>query len=92
MYKCKKKISPKFFHNMYSIKQTKYPLRQKNQVIEPAGKITNSVKFSISYRCPYVWNKIMANEEKLKNDTSLNSFKSYIKKLILSNQNITIFF
>ena len=93
MFKCKIKTAPKIFHDIYRQKQTKYPLRQNNQVIEQAGRIAKYVKFSITYRCPFIWNKLLATEETILPNLSEYLFKKKIKTLIVSKaDNIFHFF
>ena len=54
MFKCKLKLSPPIFHNIYQLKPSnKYTLRSKDVVLEPKCK-TKSDQFSISFRAPYL--------------------------------------
>ena len=92
MFKCKNKTAPIIFHSIFQEKRTKYPLRRKNQVIEQNGRITNNAKFSISYRCPFIWNRFLATEETLPQEISFNSFKQKIRKIISAKPGIQTYF
>ena len=92
MFKCKNKTAPFIFQSIYRLKQTKYPTRFHNQVIEPPGRVTKSVKFSISHRSPYIWNKFMATKETIPESMSYKSFRKEIKTIVLSTADIFIYF
>ena len=57
MYKCKQNLNPPIFRNIFTHRiKTKYALR--NSIQEPLCR-TNFSQYCISYRGPYLWNKIV---------------------------------
>ena len=59
MYKCKKNLNPPVFRNILTHRtKTKYALRNENSNQELLYR-TSFSQFCISYRGPYLWNKIV---------------------------------
>ena len=59
MFKCKENLSPSVFINLYNLKpKSKYELRDSKNIQEPFCK-TKIDQFCISYRGPFLWNKIV---------------------------------
>ena len=92
IYKCKNKSAPSIFHNLYTLKPpNKYTMRNNNLLIEPL-KRTKFGQFSISFRGPYLWNKILANKPNIWNIEYYPLFKKKLKETIFSLNNIEIYF
>ena len=82
VFKSEKKLNPEFMQQVYVSKKIKYNLRNKVLISIPKA---NSQRFgtqSFLFRGSLLWNQI---PETTKLETSLESFKSSIKKLNLSN-------
>ena len=62
IFKCKTRTAPFVLHNLYTLKPPgKYSLRTGN-LLFIALKRTKFGKFSIYFRGPYLWNKILAQK------------------------------
>ena len=74
MFKCNLNITPEVFSDLFRVKQVdKYTMRSQGQLIEPF-KRTKISQFSITYRGPHLWSKVIANS-KMSELTTLSSFK-----------------
>ena len=72
LFKCKMKTAPRVLHYVYSVKQpNKYVTRSQGKLHEPFFK-TQLASFSFPHRGPYLWNKLISNNEKL---SEADSFK-----------------
>ena len=92
MFKCKLKLSPPIFHKIYQLKQpTKYTLRSKDVALEPKCK-TKLDQFNISFRSPYLWNKLIVNNSNFEQTEIFSSFRNNVKKLMFTTENILRFF
>ena len=93
MFKCKLNISPKVFRTLFTVKPpNKYTLRSQF-LIEPLVK--NKVEeFSISFRGPHLWNKIIIPMPNFLNFeiASLSLFKKNLKHHISSLFDIKKYF
>ena len=76
MYKCKQNLNPPVFCNIFTHRtKTKYALRNENSIQEPLCR-TNFSQYCISYRGPYLWNKIVISKNLTFSDSdSLQAFK-----------------
>ena len=62
MYKCKQNLNSPVFRNIFSHRtKTKYALRNEYSIQEPLCQ-TNFSQYCISYRGPYLWNKIVISK------------------------------
>ena len=62
MYKCKQNLNPPVFRNIFTHRtKTKYALRNEYSIQEPLCR-TNFSQYCISYRGPYLWNKIVISK------------------------------
>ena len=77
MFKCKLDISPKIFLNLFTFRKNKYTLRSQF-LIEPPIK-SKIEEFSISFRGPHLWNKIVIQTPTLSKIENLALFKNKIK-------------
>ena len=92
MFKCKMKISPPIFHKIFQLKQTnKYTLRSTGTVLEPIHR-TKLEEFSISFRSPHIWNKLIVTNYHQTQTGTFSSFKNIIKNMLPSTDNILQFF
>ena len=87
MYKCKQNLNPPVFRNIFTHRtKTKYPLRHENSIQETLCRTTFSL-YCISYRGPYLWNKIVISKNLTFSDSdSLEAFKRELKRFLLSIQ------
>ena len=83
--KCKQNLNPAVFHNIFTHRtKTKYALRNENSIQEPLCR-TNFSQYCISYRGPYLWNKIVISKNLTFGDSdSLQAFKCELKRFLLS--------
>ena len=65
----------------------KYEMRSIGTVLEPKCK-TKLDQFSISYRSPQLWNKLIVTKPNLTQIDKFSSFRNNVKKLLLANENI----
>jgi len=92
MYKCKRKIAPKIFHYLFTFKpENKYVSRYTGILFEPFHTRKFS-DFTISFRGPHLWNKIIASEKNLCDHESFSLFKYEVKKYLLDIKDILDFF
>jgi hypothetical protein len=92
MYKCKTNDSPPSFHNLYSIKEkNKYNLRNDN-FIRLQFSHTNFGKSCVSFRGAFLWNKIVLKHFDFSHEWTYTSYKRKLKKIILSIDNILLYF
>ena len=80
MYKCKQNLNPPAFRNIFTYRiKTKYALRNESFIQEPLRR-TNFSQYCISYREPYLWNKIVISKNLTFSDSdSLQAFKYELK-------------
>ena len=85
MYKCKQNLNPPVFRNIFTHRtKTKYALRNEYSIQEPLCR-TNFSQYCISYRGPYLWNKIVISKKLTFGDSdSLQTFKCELKRFLLS--------
>ena len=85
MYKCKQNLNPLVFRNIFTRgTKTKYALQNENSVQEPLCR-TNCSQYWISYRGPYLWNKIVISKKLTFSDSDFfQAFKRELKRLLLS--------
>ena len=92
MYKCKTNASPVSFHNLYTLKdKNKYNLRNDNLIRQPFSQ-TNFGKSCISFRGAFLWNKIVLKNFNFSNEWNYLSFKKKLKEIILSLEDIFLYF
>jgi hypothetical protein len=92
MFKCKNYLSPNVFINLCSMKPiNKYTLRNDKNLKEPFCQ-TKFEQFSISYRGPSLWNKIVLPNFDFSLKWTFSSFKRKLKEIIFSIENIYIYF
>ena len=92
MFKCKNKTSPPIFHKVFQLKPTnKYTMRSTGTVLEPICK-TKLDQFSISFRSPHLWNKLIVNNGHHIQTETFCSFLNIVKKALASIDNIFQFF
>ena len=85
LFKCKLKTSPPIFHILYNEKPpNKYNMRSKGVLIEPLCK-TKQASFRISFRAPYIWNKLVVPKFDSVRTESFSKFKIDIIKLVKEN-------
>ena len=80
MYKCKQNLNPPVFCNIFTHRtKTKYALQNEYSIQEPLCR-TYFSKYWISYRGPYLWNKIVISKNLTFGDSdSLQAFKFEFK-------------
>ena len=85
MYKCKQNLNLPVPRNIFTHrKKTKCALRNENSIQEPLCR-TNFCRYCISYRGPYLWNKIVISKKLTFSDSdSLQAFKREVKRFLLS--------
>ena len=85
MYKCKQNLNPPVFRNIFTHRtKTEYALRNEYSIQEPLCR-TNFSQYCISYRGPYLWNKIVISKNLTFGDSdSLQAFKCELKRFLLS--------
>ena len=85
VYKCKQNVNPPVFRNIFTHRtKTKYVLRNENSIQEPLCR-TNFSQYCISYRGPYLWNKIVISKSLTFSDSdSLQVFKCKLKRFLLT--------
>ena len=85
MYKCKQNLNPAVFRNIFTHRaKTKYALRNEYSIQEPLCR-TNFSMYCISYRGPYLWNKIVISKNLTFSDSySLQAIKCKLKRFLLS--------
>ena len=87
MYKYLTNQTPKAFNNLFSVKENKYTTRSDGSYSKPFRK-TKLAQFSISYRGSLLWNKYSSLDKKINLINSFPMFKSHVKKLITSSNNV----
>ena len=85
MYKCKQKLNPPAFRNIFTHRtKTKYVLRNENPIQEALCQ-TNFSQYWVSYRGPNLWNKtFISNKLTFTDSDSLQAFKRELKRFLLS--------
>ena len=85
MQKCKQNLNPPVFRNIFTDRtKTKYALQNENSIQEPLRR-TNFSQYCISYRGPYLWNKIVISKNLTFSDSeSLQAFICELKRFLLS--------
>ena len=90
MFKCKKKIAPPIFHNLFTPKpENKYNIRSRGKLTEPFYR-KKRTQFNIDSRGPHLWNELAHD-----NFCTLNSlplFRKKIKEFILTFYNTEQYF
>ena len=90
MYKIKHNLSPNVFKNKFYKIDHKYPTRHSMHSFYHPKTISKTTSFSILNRGPYLWNRILNNDEK--SVATFSSFKKVIKhKLLYSEKETTNF-
>ena len=91
IFKCKKRTAPIAFHNLYTLKSpSKYFLRTGNLLSIPF-KRKKFGQFSIYFRGPYLWNKILAKKTLICNLEYYPLFKNRLKEVIFSLNDATLY-
>ena len=76
MFKCKKKIDPPIFHNLFTPKpENKYNIQPRAKLTEPFYR-KKRTQFNIDYCGPYLWNELAHD-----NLGALNSLPLFRKKI-----------
>ena len=76
MFKCKKKIAPPIFHNLFTpIPENEYNIRSRGKLTEPFYR-KKRTQFNIDYRGPHLWNEIAHD-----NFHALDSLPLFHKKM-----------
>ena len=85
MHKCMQNLNPPVFRKIFTHRtKTKYVLRNEYSIQEPLCR-TNFSQYCISYRGPYLWNKIVISKNLTFGDSdSLQAFKCELKRFLLS--------
>ena len=85
MYTCKQNLNPPVFRNIFTHRtKTKYVLRNEYSIQEPLCRTTFS-QYCISYRGPYLCNKIVISKNFTFSDAdSLQAFKCELKRFLRS--------
>ena len=94
MFKCKMKLSPPIFHNIFKLKQpNKYVMRSTGAgtVLEPKCE-TRSDQFNVTFRSPYLWNKLIVSNSDFTQTELVSSFRKNVKRLLPTIENILQFF
>jgi len=92
VYKCKLKICPNIFNDIYALKPAnKYTLRDDGVLSTPAIR-TDLSKFCINYRAPHLWNKIILEKNVLPENLSIPVFKKKLKEVVFTTTEITKYF
>ena len=92
LFKCKLKTCPPIFLNLYKERPpNKYNMKSKDVLVEPACK-TKLASFSISYRAPFLWNKLISPNFCKFETESLQTFKASVTKLAFECENIKDYF
>ena len=83
--KCKQNLDPPVFCNIFThTTKTKYALRNEYSIEEPLCQ-TNFSQYFISYRRPYLWNKIVISKNVTFGESdSHQAFKCELKRFLLS--------
>ena len=78
-------LNPPVFRSIFTHRtKTKYVLQNENSIEEPLCR-TNFSQYCISYRGPYLWNKIKISKKITFSDSdSLQAFKCELKRFLLS--------
>ena len=88
--KCKNRIAPFVFHNLYTLKPlSKYSLRTDNLLSMPL-KWTKFGQFSISFRGRYLWNKIFTKKTHICSLEYYPLFRNRLKEVIFSLNDTTM--
>jgi hypothetical protein len=92
MFKCKIKTAPRIFHNLYTLNSpNKYAMRSNDNLKEPNCK-SRFAQYSISYRAPRLWNKLILTNLSLENLITFSIFKTKTKKIFSQIEDIQQFF
>ena len=92
LFKCKIRTCPPIFFGLFTEKpQNKYNMRSKGTLIEPISK-TKLERFSISFRAPHLWNKMICPSIESFQTESLSVFKTSVKKLVFEYEDIKRYF
>ena len=90
--KCKYNLCPPIFKNLYNLRpENKYTLRDNGCLFEPLCR-TDFDKFSVDYRGPFLWNKIVRGKFYFPELPSFLSFRYRLKKQIFSLENALTYF
>jgi hypothetical protein len=92
IYKSINKTCPPAFHNLATKKPpSKYNLRREGLLYEPLCK-TKFSQFSINYRGPHLWNKLIIDRNDISHCKNFYIFKYKLKEYILSLEAVEEFF
>ena len=81
MFKCKKKIAPPIFHNLFTPKpENKYNIRSRGKLAKPFYR-KKRTQFNIDYRSPHLWNELA--HDNIRTLDSLPLFRKKMKEFIL---------
>ena len=85
MYKCKQNLNPPVYRNIFTHRtKTKYALSTESSIQEPLWFNLFS-QYCISYRGPYLGNKIVISKNLTFSDSdALEAFKCELKRFFLS--------
>ena len=90
MFKCKKKIAPPIFHNLFiRIPENKYNIRSRGKLTKPFNR-KKSTQFYIDYRGPHLWNELA--HDNFHTLDSLPLFRKKMKEFILMFHDIEQYF
>ena len=86
------KIAPQIFHKIFILKPpNKYEMRSIGTVLQP--KCTTKLnQFNITFRSPFLWNKLIISNSNLRQTENLIFFKNNVKKLLPTIDNIFQYF
>ncbi len=88
MFKCRENLLPNVLQNLYCMKpKNKYNLRINNNLIAPFCHKSKD-QFFVSYRGPYLWNKIVLPNFDFSTQLTFASFKQKLKKIVFLIENI----
>ena len=90
MFKCKKKIAPPIFHNLFiRIPENKYNIRSRGKLTKPFNR-KKRTQFYIDYRGPHSWNELA--HDNFHTLDSLPLFRKKMKEFILMFHDIEQYF
>ena len=90
MFKSKNETNPRVFKSKFAVINHRYPTRYSTNNLKIPTTRLRKTDFSITCRGPSLWNKIPTTE--IKNITSMQTFQTKLKYLLLNIENETEFF
>jgi len=84
MFKHRINQTPIIFRHSFPTVSSKYQTRSEGFYYKPFCK-TKAREFSISYRGPLIWNEFVKRYKSINNISSINVFKSTMRKILLSS-------